>query len=86
MQYARGPVELLRPPTSGKHHVKTLALIVAATGAVVVGWVVGPFLPARPVSLTEVPVLGLGFLFVSAAAVVWVAGIHLSDTTNVLSA
>jgi cation:H+ antiporter len=82
----RGPAELLRPATSVRHHVRALALIAVAAGAVVVGWGVGPFLPAPQVSLTEVPVLGLGFLFVGAAIVVWVAGIHLSDTTDVLSA
>jgi cation:H+ antiporter len=53
---------------------------------VVIGWAVGPFLPAPPMSLAEAPVLALVVLFAAGAVVVWVAGVHLSDTTDVLSA
>ena len=46
----------------------------------------GPFLAAPPMSVDELPLAALVALFGGAAAVVWVAGIHLSDTTDVLSA
>jgi cation:H+ antiporter len=61
-------------------------LLAATVGAVVIGWAVGPFLAAPPMSLAEAPVLALVILFGAGAVVVWVAGIHLSDTTDVLSA
>ena len=61
-------------------------LLAATVGAVVIGWAVGPFLAAPPMSLAEALVLALAILFGAGAVVVWVAGIHLSDTTDVLSA
>jgi cation:H+ antiporter len=83
---AHRPAELLRPGSGALRRIRTLALIALAVGAVVAGWAVGPFLPAPPMSLADVPLFGLLVSFGAAAVVVWVAGIHLSDTTDVLSA
>jgi Sodium/calcium exchanger protein len=83
---AHGPAKFLRPASSLQQHVQVRALMALAIGAAAAGWAVGPFLPAPPMSLAAVPALGLVVVFGAAAIVVWVAGIHLSDTTHVLSA
>jgi cation:H+ antiporter len=54
--------------------------------ALVGAWGLGPFLAAPPMSVDDLPLAALLVLFGVAAAVVWVAGIQLSDTTDVLSA
>ena len=83
---AIGPVDVLRPASGVRQHITVTGLGLAAAAAGLAAWAVGPFLPAPPMSLAEVPVLGLVLLFGAGASIVWVADIHLSDTTAVLSA
>ena len=75
-----------RPAGGVRQHIRAIALGLAAALASLAAWAVGPFLPAPPMSPADVPVLGLALLFGAGASVVWLAGIHLSDTTDVLSA
>ena len=85
MDEARARIAPLRPATSFRHHLRAFALIGVATLVVAASLAVGPFLPAPPMSLAEAPVLGVAVLFGAGAVVVWVAGSHLSTTTDVLS-
>ena len=62
-----------------------LALSALAVLGLAGAWAMGPFVPAPLMSADELPLLILVLLFCAAAAVVWVAGIRLSDTTDVLS-
>jgi cation:H+ antiporter len=86
MEEARARIALLRPATSLGHHLRAITLVAVAILVVVASWALGPFLPAPPMSLADVPALGVAILFCAAAVVVWLAGLHLSETTDVLSA
>jgi cation:H+ antiporter len=53
--------------------------------AIVAAWAMGPFVPIPPVTAEDLPLVALVLLFVVAAGIIWIAGIRLSDTTDVLS-
>jgi cation:H+ antiporter len=66
------------------HHWRTLVLPLAVLlGLAIV--LLGRVLPFVPPPIEEWPLAALVVVFGAAAAVVWVAGIQLSDTTDVLS-
>jgi cation:H+ antiporter len=67
------------------HRLWPVALATVAVVAGLGAWAVAPFVPAPPMSVDELPLAGVLALFAVAAAVVWVAGLHLSDSTDVLS-
>jgi cation:H+ antiporter len=62
-------------------------IVLGATAVLAVpgAWAMGPFVPAPPMPADDLPLLALVAGFGAAAAVVWIAGIRLSDTTDVLS-
>ena len=66
-------------------HRWAIALGAVAVLAMVAAWAMGPFVPTPPMAVEDLPLLALVSLFAAAAAIVWIAGIRLSDTTDVLS-
>lgn len=75
-----------RRPVHVAIHVRwASALGAVALLALMAAWAMGPFVVTPPMAAEDLPLLALVLLFAAAAAVVWVAGIRLSDTTDVLS-
>jgi cation:H+ antiporter len=74
-----------RGPLAMQHRRWAVALGAVAVFAFAGAWAMGPFVSAPPMSVDQLPVVALAVLFCSASAAVWMAGIRLSDTTDVLA-
>jgi cation:H+ antiporter len=83
---AQRHVRFLLPLHGPVPHLRAAALSATALAVLLAAWALGPLVATPPMSVSEQPPAALVVLFVFAAAVAWVAGIRLSDTTDVLSA